>query len=123
MHIKAEGKEGEEQQEGHQLLYVSMLQRDSLPDNRAYLDGCSTVTTFKADKYLQGIKTVQNGIRINCNAGAVTTNELGSFGSLTVWYIPNGIANIFSIHPLRNSTGSHTTVGKDIIRCTHQGGW
>ena len=79
MHIEVEGKEGEEQQEGHQLLNVSMLQGDALPDNSAYLDGCSTVTAFKADKYLQGIKMVRNGIRINCNTGAVTTNELGSF--------------------------------------------
>ena len=77
-----------------------MLQGDALPDNRAYLNECSTVTAFKADKYLQGIKTVWDGIRINCNAGAVTTNKLGSFGSLNVWYIPNGIANIFSIHEL-----------------------
>ena len=77
-----------------------MLQGDALPDNRAYLNECSTVTAFKADKYLQGIKTVWDGIRINCNAGAVTTNKLGSFGSLIVWYIPNGIANIFSIHEL-----------------------
>ena len=33
MHIEAEGKEGEEQQEGHQLLNVSMLQGDALPNN------------------------------------------------------------------------------------------
>ncbi len=65
-----------------------------------YLDGCSTVTAFKADKYLKGIKTVRNRIKINCNAGAVTTNKLGSFGSLNVWYIPNGIANIFLMHEL-----------------------
>ena len=102
MHIEAEGNEGEEQQEGLQLLNVSMLQGDALPDNRAYLDGCSTVTAFKAGKYLEGIKTVQNGIKINCNAGAVTTNKLGSFGSLNVWYIPNGIANIFSMHELED---------------------
>jgi len=100
MHIEAEGNEGDEQQEGHQLLNVSMLQGDALPDNRAYLDGCSTITAFKADKYLQGIKTIRNGIKINYNAGAVTTNRLGSFGSLNVWYIPHGIANIFSMHEL-----------------------
>ncbi len=73
---------------------MSMLQGDALPNNRAYLDGCSTVTAFKTDKYLQGIKTVRNGIRINCNAGVMMTNELGSFG------IPNGIANIFLMHEL-----------------------
>ncbi len=55
--------------EGHQLLNVSLLQGDALPDNRAYLDGCSTVTTFKMDKYLKNIRMVARGIRINCNAG------------------------------------------------------
>ena len=80
MHIEAEGEGPEEQQEGHQLLNVSMVQGEALPDNRAYLDGCSTVTAFKTDKYLKGIKTVRNGIKIKCNAGAVTTNEMGSYG-------------------------------------------
>ena len=101
MHIEAEGEGGKEQQDGHQLLNVSMLQGDALPNNRAYLDGCSTVTAFKSDKYLKGIKVVRNGIKINCNAGAVTTNDMGSFGQLNVWYIPNGIANIFLMHELK----------------------
>ena len=100
MHIEAEGEEGEEQQEGHQLLNVSMLQGDALPDNRAYLDGCSTATAFKTDKYLRGLKTVCDRIKINCNTGAVTTNELGRFGRLNMWYIPNGIANLFSMQEL-----------------------
>jgi hypothetical protein len=80
MHIEAEGEGPEEQQEGHQLLNVSMVQGEALPNNKAYLDGCSTVMTFKTDKYLKGIKTVRNGIKIKCNAGAVTTNEMGSYG-------------------------------------------
>ena len=100
MHIEAEGEGGKEQQEGHQLLNVSMLQEDALLNNRAYLDGCSTVTAFKSDKYLKGIKMVQNGIKINCNTGAVTANKIGSFGRLNVWYIPNKIANIFLMHEL-----------------------
>ena len=54
-----------------------MLQGEALPNNRAYLDRCSTVTAFKSDRYLKGIKTVRNGIKINCNAEAVTTNEMG----------------------------------------------
>jgi len=99
MNIEAKGEGPEEQQEGHQLLNMSMVQGEALPDNRAYLDGCSTVTAFKTDKYLKGIKTVRNGIKINCNAGAVTTNEMGSYGGLNVWDIPN--ANIFSMHELK----------------------
>ncbi len=59
MHIEAEGEEPEEQQEGHQLLNVSMVQGEVLPNNRAYLDGCSTVTAFKTDKDLKGIRTVR----------------------------------------------------------------
>ena len=100
MHIEAEGEGGEEQQEGHQHLNVSMLQGNARPNNRTYLNGCSTVTAFRSDKYLKGIKAVRNRIKINCNPGTVTTNKMGSFGWLNVWYIPNKIANIFSMHEL-----------------------
>jgi hypothetical protein len=74
--MKVEGnKEVQEQeQEGHQLLNVTLAQGRALPDNRAYLNGCSTVTAFKTNKYLRKIKTVPGGIKINCNAGAVSTN-------------------------------------------------
>ncbi len=43
-----DGKE-QEAQEGHQLLHVMLAQGGVLPDDRAYLDGCSTVTAFKSD--------------------------------------------------------------------------
>ena len=101
MHIEAEGEGGEKQQEEHQLLNLVMLQGDALPDNRTYLDGCSIVTAFKSDKYLKGIKTVRNKIKINCNAEAMRKNKMGSFGRLNVWYIPNEIANIFLMHELK----------------------
>jgi hypothetical protein len=100
MHIEAEGEEPEALEEEHQLLNVSLLQGDALPNNRAFLDGCSTVTAFKSDKYLKGIRTHPHGIKINCNVGAVMTNKMGSFGQMNVWYIPNGIANKFSMHKL-----------------------
>jgi hypothetical protein len=58
------------------------------------------VTAFKTDKYLREIKTVPGGIKINYNAGAVSTNQMGTYGNLKVWYIPDGIANIFSMHEL-----------------------
>ena len=58
-------KKAEEQHKGHQLLNVSFMQGESLPNNRAYLDGCSTVTAFKMDKYLKEVRTVAGGININ----------------------------------------------------------
>ena len=77
-----------------------MLQADELPNNRAYLDGCSTVTAFKSKEYLENIRSVKQGVKINCNSGVMRTNELGDYGSMNVWYIPNGIANIFSMNEL-----------------------
>jgi len=105
LHMTVKGnEEAEEEQEGqsqgHQLLNVTLAQGGALPDNRAYLDGCSTVTAFKTDKYLKEIRTVRRGIKINCNAGVVSTNQMGRYENLKVWYIPDGIANIFSMHEL-----------------------
>ncbi len=42
--------------DAHQLLNVTFAQGAELPNSRVYLDGCSTVTTFKSDKYLKDIK-------------------------------------------------------------------
>ncbi len=53
---------------------------------------------FKTNKYLKEIETLPNGIKIICNAVAVTTNM--SYGNLKVWYLPKGITNIFSMHEL-----------------------
>jgi hypothetical protein len=88
LHMNLEGNkdvEEQEHQEGHQLLNMTMVQGGALPNNRAYLDGCSTVTAFKMDKYLRKIKTVPGGIKINCNAGVVSTNQMGTYGNLKVW--------------------------------------
>ncbi len=55
-----------------------------MPDDRAYLDGCSTVIAFKSDKHLKNIKSVRGGVKINCNAGTVATNLRGTYGGLKV---------------------------------------
>ena len=94
MNIEAQGKANQDQaEEAHQLLNMTLVQGGALPDNRVYLDGCLTVTAFKSKKFLKGIKTVQGGIKIN-------TNKRGAYGGLNVWYLPDGIANIFSMHKL-----------------------
>jgi hypothetical protein len=85
-------------EEGHQLLNVSLMQGEKIPDKRAYLDGCSMVTAFKTDKYLRNLEMLEQGIKIDCNAGVVTTNQKGTYGRLNVWYFPNKIPNIFSMH-------------------------
>ena len=51
-----------------------------MPDSQAYLNGCSTVTAFKSKKYLENLQTANRGVRINCNAGAMRTNQMGDYG-------------------------------------------
>ncbi len=102
LHMTLETTEETEkyQEEGPQLMHVTLAQGGALPDNRAYLDGCSTVTAFKSKKYLKEVKEQDGGIKINCNAGAVVTNLMGKYGLINAWYIPEGTANIFSMNKL-----------------------
>jgi hypothetical protein len=97
-----EGLEGDDkrQEEARQLMLVTLAQGALLPNNRAYLDGCSTVTAFKSKKYLKEVREHDGGIKINCNAGLVVKNLMGKYRSINAWYIPEGIANIFSMHEL-----------------------
>ncbi len=68
LHINLQAQDnagGGQEEEVHQLLNVRLAQGGVLPNNRTYLDGCSTVTAFKSDKYLKGVKKVREGIKIN----------------------------------------------------------
>jgi hypothetical protein len=52
------------------------------------------MTAFKSKKHLTNIRTVASGVKINCSAGNLKTNQQGDYRSMKVWYIPEGIANI-----------------------------
>jgi hypothetical protein len=82
-------------------MHVMLVQGVTLPDNRAYLNECSTITAFKCNKYLKGLKKRDTRIKINCNAGAVMTSLMGKYGPMNAWYIPKGIANIFSMNEVK----------------------
>ncbi len=77
-----------------------MLQTDKLPNHRTYLDGCSTVTAFKTKKYLENLWRVNRGVKINCNSRALRTKILVDYGSMTMLFISEGIANLFSMSKL-----------------------
>jgi len=88
LHMNQEAQEdiAEEQagEEGRQMMHVTFSQGKELPDDRAYLDGCSMVTAFKNKKFLENLRQVKGGIKINCNAGAVSTDVKGDFGGMSV---------------------------------------
>ncbi len=102
LHVVLEASEDQEQEgkTGHQFFHTSLLQADALTDHRAYLNGCSTVTTFKSKQYLSNICTIDKGVKINCNLGALGTNQVGDYSSMNIWFIQQGIANIFLMNEL-----------------------
>jgi hypothetical protein len=125
LHMVVQGNkdQGKEVDEGHQPLNVSLLQGEAFPDNRAYLNGCLTVTAFKTDKYLQNIKTVARGIRNNCIAGTVVMDKKGLYGQLNVWYFPKrNSAHLF--HARAGETVSYhlQQLGGLLLRAHAQGG-
>ena len=37
---------------------------------------------------------------MNCSSGSIKTNQKGEYGRVEAWYIPKGIANIFSMNEI-----------------------
>ena len=69
---------------GFMVIQVAMLQGKELPRNRAYLDNCFTVTSFKTAKCIRSIKAQKKGMQVNCNAGSVNTNRKGEYGRTNI---------------------------------------
>lgn len=71
-----------------------------IPLSWILLDSQSTVDVFCNRSLLRNIRTSPNSCRISCNAGVVTTNLIGDLPGYPepVWYHPDGIANILSLH-------------------------
>ena len=69
-----------------------------LPRNWILLDNQSTVDVFCNGDLLTDIREDAESMEIHCNAGIASTNLVGDLaGYGTVWYHPNGIANILSL--------------------------
>ena len=84
-----------------ELLNVIMFNRRAGLDNdRMYVNNCSTVTASKNKKYLTNLRNADGELNVSCNAGVPRTGQVGLLGSMECWYMPEGIANILSIHSL-----------------------
>ena len=73
-----------------------------LPPEWILLDNQSTVDVFANRRLLKNIRRAKTNMFIHCTAGVAKTNlirDLPGYG--TVWYHPNGIANILSLSKVK----------------------
>ena len=69
-----------------------------LPPEWILLDNQSTVDVFTNRRLLKNIRRARKHMFIHCTAGVAKTNLVGDLpGYGTVWYHPDGIANILSL--------------------------
>ena len=73
-----------------------------LPPEWILLDNQSTVDVFTNRRLLKNIRRAQKNMSIHCTAGVAKTNLVGDLpGYGTVWYHPDGIANILSLSKVK----------------------
>jgi hypothetical protein len=74
----------------------------NIPETWILLDNQSTIDVFSNGKLLRNLRKTKNTMRIHSTGGASHTDMVGNLsGYGTVWYQPNGIANILSLACLR----------------------
>lgn len=70
-----------------------------IPKGSIGLDSMSSVDIFGDRRMLRNIRPSANTMRIVCNAGTMTVNQVGNLnGYGTVWYHESAIANILSLN-------------------------
>jgi hypothetical protein len=74
-----------------------------IPNTWILLDNQSTVDVFHKASLLKRIRASDSGhMDIHCNTGVTSTNLVGDLpGYGTVWYHPNGTANILSLNKVK----------------------
>ena len=75
---------------------------NEIPRTWVLLDSQSNVDIFINDDLLSNIRTADTYLDVQCNAGTASTNLIGDVaGYGTVWYYPDGIANILSLSKVK----------------------
>ena len=76
-----------------------MQDKGGISSSWILLDSQSTVDVFSNPKLLSNICDAKRSLTLYCNAGKAIITKKGDLeGYGTVWYHPDGIANILSLH-------------------------
>ena len=87
-----------------------------IPSGSIGLDSMSSVDIFGDSRLLENIRTAHETMRIVCNAGNMTVNKVGDFkGYGTVWFHEGAIANILSLHRVKQKF--RVTYDSDVGDC------
>jgi hypothetical protein len=84
---------------GNSLVLSQKDKSFTIPSSWILLDSQATLDVFCNGELLRDIRTVNHRMYIHCNAGTRWTNQQGYLpGYGVVWYCPQAIANILSLH-------------------------
>ena len=83
----------------YRIVALLSQHKGKINTNWILLDSQSTIDIFCNPKLMKNIKRVEKSTDIHCNTAVTTKHMVGDLdGYDTVWYDPNGMDNILSLH-------------------------
>ena len=98
MFVNSQAPTLQRQENNNTSMSFSQTTQEGLPESWVLLNNQSTCDIFANEKLLTNILNADGYMELATQAGSITTNMVGDLpGYGTVWFHPNGIANILAL--------------------------